>query len=274
MTGWRGRIGLIVPSSNTTAEPEFRTHAPEGVSVHAARMALESVSVDELDAMSDDALRAASLLADADCDVIAYACTTGSLLHGPGFDSDLEAELAAEAGVSAVATALSVDRALRALDAERIAVVTPYTAAPISTNASGRISKPPATRSSTSTAGDSPSTRKSAGLPTKMPTDRFEPPWPDCGQTMSRPTSTLSSSRVRTTGRWRCSIRSTLISACRLFRVIRRRSGTCVERSASMSRADRDSVATQSNLFRYLRRLSVVRRVFIYRTGLPMVYGS
>ncbi len=128
MTGWRGRIGLIVPSSNTTAEPEFRTHAPEGVSVHAARMALESVSVDELDAMSDDALRAASLLADADCDVIAYACTTGSLLHGPGFDSDLEAELAAEAGVSAVATALSVDRALRALDAERIAVVTPYTA--------------------------------------------------------------------------------------------------------------------------------------------------
>jgi len=128
MTGWRGRVGLIVPSSNTTAEPEFRIHAPEGVSVHAARMRLESVTVDELDAMSDDALRAASLLADADCDVIAYVCTTGSLLHGPGFDADLEADLAAEAGVPAVATALSVDRALDELDAERIAVVTPYTA--------------------------------------------------------------------------------------------------------------------------------------------------
>ena len=128
MTGWRGRVGLIVPSSNTTAELEFRIHAPEGVSVHAARMRLESVTVDELDAMSDDALRAASLLADADCDVIAYVCTTGSLLHGPGFDADLEADLAAEAGVPAVATALSVDRALDELDAERIAVVTPYTA--------------------------------------------------------------------------------------------------------------------------------------------------
>ncbi len=128
MTGWRGRIGLIVPSSNTTAEPEFRSHTPDGVSVHAARMRLESVTVDELDAMSDDATRAASLLSDADCDVIAYACTTGSLLHGPGFDADLEAELADVAGVPAVATALSVDRALSALDAERIAVVTPYTA--------------------------------------------------------------------------------------------------------------------------------------------------
>lgn len=128
MTGWRGRIGLIVPSSNTTAEPEFRTHAPDGVEVFGARMRLESVTIDELDAMSDDAARAASLLADADVDAVAYACTTGSLLHGPGFDADLEAELADVAGVPAVATALSVDRALNALEATRIAVVTPYTA--------------------------------------------------------------------------------------------------------------------------------------------------
>lgn len=127
MTGWRGRIGLIVPSSNTTAEPEFRTHAPAGVEVYGARMRLESVTVEELDAMSDDASRAASLLADADVDAIAYACTTGSLLHGPGFDADLEAELAAVAGVPAVATALSVDRALESLGASRIAVLTPYT---------------------------------------------------------------------------------------------------------------------------------------------------
>jgi len=128
MTGWRGRIGLIVPSSNTTAEPEFREHAPEGVEVYGARMRLASVTVDELDAMSDDAMRAASLLSDADVDTVAYGCTTGSLLHGPGFDAELEAELADVAGVPAVATALSVDRALNELGAQRIAVVTPYTA--------------------------------------------------------------------------------------------------------------------------------------------------
>lgn len=126
MTGWRGNLGLIVPSSNTAAEAEFREYAPEGVSIHTARMPLESVTVDALDAMSDRAVECAELLAHADVDVIAYACTTGSLLHGPGFDAELEANLAATAGVPAVATALSVTRALDALGAERIGVVTPY----------------------------------------------------------------------------------------------------------------------------------------------------
>ncbi|WP_049911601.1 maleate cis-trans isomerase family protein [Natrinema limicola] len=121
------RLGLVVPSSNTTAEPEFRAHLPDSVTVHGARMALESVTVDELDAMSDDAARAAELLGHADVDAVAYACTTGSLLHGPGFDAELEERLTEAAGVPAVATARSVVRALEALDAERIAVVTPYT---------------------------------------------------------------------------------------------------------------------------------------------------
>lgn len=124
----RGRLGLIVPSSNATAEPEFRRALPDDVTVHGARMALESVTVGELDAMSDDAARAAELLGHADVDAVAYACTTGSLLHGPGFDAELEDRLADAAGVPAVATARSVVRALEALDAERIAVVTPYTA--------------------------------------------------------------------------------------------------------------------------------------------------
>jgi len=122
-----GRVGLVVPSSNTTAEPEFRAHLPDSVTVHGARMALESVTVGELDAMSDDAARAAELLGHADVDAVAYACTTGSLLHGPGFDAELEERLAEAASVPAVATARSVVRALEALDADRIAVVTPYT---------------------------------------------------------------------------------------------------------------------------------------------------
>ena len=128
MTGWRGRLGVVVPSSNTTAEPEFTAWTPDGVEAYAARMSLSSVTVEELDAMSDDAERAAELLGDADVDAVAYACTTGSLLHGPGFDAELEATLRDAADAPAVATARSVDRALSALDAEQLAVVTPYAA--------------------------------------------------------------------------------------------------------------------------------------------------
>ncbi|WP_306054169.1 maleate cis-trans isomerase family protein [Natronococcus wangiae] len=124
----RTRLGLVVPSSNTTAEPELRHHGPGDATVHAARMALESVTVDELDEMSRDAVRAAELLGHADVDAVAYACTTGSLIHGPGFDAELERNLEDAAGVPAVATARSVCRALEALSADRIAVATPYTA--------------------------------------------------------------------------------------------------------------------------------------------------
>ena len=120
------RLGIVVPSSNTTAEPEFRAMAPEASTVHAARMPLENVTVDGLDEMADGAERAAELLSHAAVDGVAYACTTGSLLHGPGFDEELEDRLSEAADAPAVATALSVKRALAALDAETIAVVTPY----------------------------------------------------------------------------------------------------------------------------------------------------
>ncbi|WP_435157799.1 maleate cis-trans isomerase family protein [Haladaptatus sp. DFWS20] len=128
MFGWRARIGVVVPSSNTTVEGEFGRAVSDGVSLHTARMPLESVTVEELDSMADDAVSCAERLSHANIDVVAYACTTGSLLHGSGFDSELENSLSNTAGVSAVATALSVKRAFRALDAERLAVVTPYTA--------------------------------------------------------------------------------------------------------------------------------------------------
>lgn len=126
MYGEEGRVGLVVPSSNTTNEPEFVRALPDGVSLHASRMRLADVDAESLSAMADDATECASLLATADVDVIAYGCTTGSLVHGPGYDEDIEARLETAAGVPAVATAASIKRAFDALDVESIAVTTPY----------------------------------------------------------------------------------------------------------------------------------------------------
>ncbi|ADJ15845.1 maleate cis-trans isomerase family protein [Halalkalicoccus jeotgali] len=125
MSEWR-RLGVVVPSSNTAVEREFPRYVPEDVSVHASRMPLESVTAAALDSMSDRAVECAELLSHADVDAVAYACTTGSLLHGPGFDAELEKALSAAIDGPAVATALSVDRALEELGAKRIAVRTPY----------------------------------------------------------------------------------------------------------------------------------------------------
>lgn len=126
MYGRDGRVGLVVPSSNTTNEPEFASALPDGVSLHASRMRLADVEAESLSEMAEGAERCARLLATADVDVVAYGCTTGSLVHGPGYDEDLEARLGEAAGVPAVATAASVKRAFEALGVGSVAVATPY----------------------------------------------------------------------------------------------------------------------------------------------------
>lgn len=128
MYGWRNRIGLVVTSSDRTSEGEYYRHTPEGVSVHAARMLLENgvADAETLERMSSDVERCAKLLETTNVDVIAYSCTTGSLLKGQGFETEIERRIEDVAEVPAVATAASIKRAFDTLDMDSIAVATPY----------------------------------------------------------------------------------------------------------------------------------------------------
>ena len=125
--GLRLRMGLLVPSSNTTMEPDFYRMAPEGVSVHTARMRLDEVTPDELIRMADDAERGAALLATAGVDVVVYGCTTGSLVGGVEWEEDLVDRLHENTGIRTMSTSGAVMGALRALRARRVGVATPYT---------------------------------------------------------------------------------------------------------------------------------------------------
>lgn len=125
--GLRLRIGLLVPSSNTTMEPDFHRMAPEGVSVHTARMRLDEVTPDGLIRMADDAERGAALLATAGVDVIVYGCTTGSLVGGVEWEESLVRSIHENTGVRAMSTSGAVVEALRVLSARRVGVATPYT---------------------------------------------------------------------------------------------------------------------------------------------------
>lgn len=125
--GLRLRIGLLVPSSNTTMEPDFHSMAPEGVSVHTARMRLDEVTPDGLIRMADDAERGAALLATAGVDVIVYGCTTGSLVGGVKWEESLVRNIHENTGVRTTSTSGAVVLALRSLSARRVGVATPYT---------------------------------------------------------------------------------------------------------------------------------------------------
>jgi len=126
MYGWRARIGLIVPSSNTTMESELHKMAPEGVSIHISRIPLKEVTREALFEMEKHSLRAAIELADADVDIILYGCTTGSLVGGPGYDKMISEKIEKTVNKPVVATATAVVNALEAVKARKIVVATPY----------------------------------------------------------------------------------------------------------------------------------------------------
>jgi maleate isomerase len=108
-------------------EPDFHRMAPEGVSVHTARMRLDEVTPDGLIRMADDAERGATLLATAGVDVIVYGCTSGSLVGGVEWEEGLVTSIHENTGVWAMSTSGAVMGALRALSARRVGVATPYT---------------------------------------------------------------------------------------------------------------------------------------------------
>jgi maleate isomerase len=121
------RVGLLLPSSNTTMEPDLYRMAPKDVTVHTARMMLREVTPEGLEEMACEASRAARLLKTADVDLLAYGCTSGSLIRGVEWEKSLKKRLEETAGVPAVTTAGAVVEGLRVLGAERVSVFTPYT---------------------------------------------------------------------------------------------------------------------------------------------------
>lgn len=125
--GRRCRIGLLVPSSNTTMEAELTEMIPDGVSIHSARMNLEEVTLERLIEMAEDAKKAALLLATAGVDVIVYGCTSGSLVGGTDWEEILVQRIEQATGVTTLSTSRAVTDALTTLKARRIAVATPYT---------------------------------------------------------------------------------------------------------------------------------------------------
>ncbi|WP_372342974.1 Asp/Glu racemase [Paeniglutamicibacter sp. ZC-3] len=132
------RIGLIVPSSNTTMEtelPELFRRQSEATghhyTFHSARAALKNVNREELLAMVDKAGECARAVSDAAVDVIAYACLVAVMAQGPNSHEKSEKIIASAAeenghpaAVSSSAGALV--RTLQSIGARKVSMVAPY----------------------------------------------------------------------------------------------------------------------------------------------------
>ena len=78
------RIGLLVPSSNTTVEPEFYRALPANVTLHTARLFLTRITPEAILGLVEELEAQSRLLASADVDVIMLGATAPSFLKGAG----------------------------------------------------------------------------------------------------------------------------------------------------------------------------------------------
>lgn len=126
--GHRACIGLVVLETDQTLEPESRQLGVDGVAWYHARIPMEpEVTPTTLTDMEQRLPVAAALLpADFGFDAIGYGCTSAATLIGE--DAVNAAIHRAHPGMACTNPISAAVDAFAALDAHRIAVVTPYTA--------------------------------------------------------------------------------------------------------------------------------------------------
>ena len=120
------RIGLLVPSSNTTVEPEFYRALPREVTLHTARLYLTQIAPDAILKMVEDLETQSRLLASADVDVIVLAATAPSFLKGLGYDRQIIDKIVAATTKPATTTSTALIEALGHLGAKRVALGSAY----------------------------------------------------------------------------------------------------------------------------------------------------
>jgi maleate cis-trans isomerase len=121
------RIGLMVPSNNTTMEGELSAWLPRStVTTVKIPRGPGLLTAETIPAYRDSAIALARQYFGQGFDLIAYGCTAAGFISGPAGDAELSAMLTAATGLPVVTTARAMVNALQHDQAKRIAVVTPY----------------------------------------------------------------------------------------------------------------------------------------------------
>ena len=117
-------FGVLIPSTNTTVEIECRL-LPSSCQAHVARLMTSAPGRTFSPSRDEDIDYQAQLLGTAKVEMVILAQTSASLF-ADDYDEVVTRRMSAGAGVPAVTSAQAVGRAVRALGARRIAVVSPY----------------------------------------------------------------------------------------------------------------------------------------------------
>jgi maleate isomerase len=112
---------------NVVVDEWYPRVVPAGVSVHVGRMPLSpDITIDTIMEMTKHEVEATKLVSDCRTDAIMYACTASTMVRGRAYDLELMELLTEATGVPCWTTTEALLQALRAFDAQRISLATPY----------------------------------------------------------------------------------------------------------------------------------------------------
>ena len=131
--GPRGRIAIVVPSTNTSCQPESELLRPRGVSNHIARISIrerpltsEQAFMEHVQAMRDGMRSAIDQVITCQPTHVIMGVALEAFWGGVKAADELQAELTARAGIGVSMGSTATVAALAKLGAKRIAVLTPH----------------------------------------------------------------------------------------------------------------------------------------------------
>ncbi len=126
-----GKIGVLVPFTNTNLEPDLGLMHLPGYTMHFQRMG--GYDADEIPGSDQMAGLGASdishdlmMLAGVRPAAVLYGCTSATLAHGPAFDADLAKQIQSSSGAVSFTAAGSLIEAIKALGVKKIGFSSPY----------------------------------------------------------------------------------------------------------------------------------------------------
>ena len=133
VVGWRAKVGVIVPSTNTTVEHDLAVLRPPGVTFHAGRMLITSPGLSSDEDFEALLVQIRASIGDAVDSVL--TCQPDYLLMGMSAETfwggiegnaSFEERIRARSGLQVSTGASACRDALRAFGVRRIAVFSPY----------------------------------------------------------------------------------------------------------------------------------------------------
>ncbi len=127
--GPRARVGIAVPHSNPTVEPEMRALVPPAIGVYATRLTHPAARVEErLNHYVRHMPEAIRTFGEMTLAAFGFGCTGSSYVAGRELEDRLTVAAAEECRIPVITAAQAIRRALRSLGCNSIALVSPYPA--------------------------------------------------------------------------------------------------------------------------------------------------